>query len=447
MNVPIFIKYERDNYEVAEIVTDELSQSIIVQELKEVIDQTEAYDWYIKNTKSDDKVLLDEKDCDSVANFIKDNLYDLEIIGEFKDGEDFDSLVDKSDLKRRFSDSFEIIKDIEMSERSGPSKNKKANSVLTGVDSFIVVDKSPCKVSETSQIGKINKKYVSQKFNYLQDVAKTESVSEVADQQDEELDMIDAKLFSEKKKTMPMSFQDGPLDLDNTTLQNANKSLDNSPKATKKPIELGSDQEKLDLFIKLKEYQKDNLKQITQKRMNLVKKFEEERVKDVSQGLQTSLKNVDKILENIPSFTKNNIGKNYYKDLASMESKALVLKNSIRTLLRNKILLIKKKQAKDSNLKKYSFENAEISEEFSDFMTKSHKEKFKFFMQILLEEESNLQKSNKELEQLEQQYAKQKSLVKSLEKDANKINQSLINLQKKITKYTKKTKLQHSDTC
>jgi len=56
--------------------------------------------------------------------------------------------------------------------------------------------------------------------------------------------------------------------------------------------------------------------------MNLVKKFEEEKVKDLPQGLQISLKNVDKILENIPSFTLNNIGKKNYKDLASMESKA-----------------------------------------------------------------------------------------------------------------------------
>ena len=241
-----------------------------------------------------------------------------------------------------------------------------------------------------------------------------------------------------------MSFLCDELDLDNTTLQNANKSLDNSPKANKKTIELGSDQEKLDLFIKLKDYQKDNLKQTTDKRVNLMKKFEDDQVKDLSQALQISLKNVDRILENIPSFTLNNIGKKNYKDLASMESKALILKNSIRTLLRSKVLFIKKQQEKENTMKKKQFiDNTEISEEFSDFATKSYKEKFKFFMQILLEEESNLQKSNKELEQLEQQYAKQKSLVKNLEKDANKINQSLINIQKKITKYTKKTKLQH----
>ena len=241
-----------------------------------------------------------------------------------------------------------------------------------------------------------------------------------------------------------MSFLCDELDLDNTTLQNANKSLDNSPKANKKTIELGSDQEKLDLFIKLKDYQKDNLKQTTDKRVNLMKKLEDDQVKDLSRALQISLKNVDRILENIPSFTLNNIGKKNYKDLASMESKALILKNSIRTLLRSKVLFIKKQQEKENTMKKKQFiDNTEISEEFSDFATKSYKEKFKFFMQILLEEESNLQKSNKELEQLEQQYAKQKSLVKNLEKDANKINQSLINIQKKITKYTKKTKLQH----
>lgn len=73
-----------------------------------------------------------------------------------------------------------------------------------------------------------------------------------------------------------MSFLCDELDLDNTTLQNANKSLDNSPKANKKTIELGSDQEKLDLFIKLKDYQKDNLKQTTDKRVNLMKKFEDD---------------------------------------------------------------------------------------------------------------------------------------------------------------------------
>ena len=161
MNVPIFIKYERDNYEVAEIVTDELSTSIIFQELKEVIDQTEAYHWYIKNTKSGERILFAENECESVENFIKDNLFDIEIIGEFKDGEDFDSQVDRNDLKRKCSDSFEIVNDIEMSERSGSKKNKKAVSVLTGGDSFIVIDKSPCKVSETSQFGKVNKNSVS----------------------------------------------------------------------------------------------------------------------------------------------------------------------------------------------------------------------------------------------------------------------------------------------
>jgi len=124
------------------------------------------------------------------------------------------------------------------------------------------------------------------------------------------------------------------------------------------------------------------------------------------------------------------------------------LKNSIRTLLRNKLLLVKKKQSKEYIVnKKKSIENDEIIEENTDLIAKNHKDKFKFFMQILLEEESNVQKSSKDLEQLEQQYAKQKSSIKNLEKDANKINQSLINLQKKITKYTKKTKLQHSETC
>lgn len=60
-------------------------------------------------------------------------------------------------------------------------------------------------------------------------------------------------------------------------------------------------------------------------------------------------------------------------------------------------------------------------------------------MQILIDEENKLQQAYKELEKIELKHQKKKKGLKILEKEAVHTNKSLIKIQNKIRKYTKKT--------
>ena len=371
MNVPIFIKYELDNYEVAEILTEELSQSIILQELIEEVEQANLYNWYIKNSKSDEQHLICENENNTVQNFIQDNLFDLEIIGEIKENGENDRCDDQrgeEKMPRKYSDSFEILNMMDFNEKSEFSRTRKNNSVGTENDSFMLIDLSNHKESVHSNTEKsIHDSFIK--------------INHISAQQNGGIS------FSAKKqrKTEKLDLCNSEHIWDSQDELTTNKSLNNSPRGDYKTIELGSSEEKLSLFLKLKDYQLDHLKQITNKRLTVVKQFEKDGVIQLSKSLQTSLKNLEKITENLPQFSSNNIGKKNYKDLASMENKTSELKNNFKVISKKKVLFIsadhkKSKIPSDKHifLKEQELKiTQEVSDEISEALSLGNKEKFK----------------------------------------------------------------------